>query len=194
MKKLSKMRNSFRSERETVSQDNRDSGIRFRQREEDMGNIFAGSEIVEIGVQIEKNGKDFYEAISAQSKNALAKDVFQFLAGEEAKHIEIFKNILGSVEKYAPSEAYPGEYFAYMNALASEHIFTQKDKGREIAQKTQSDKEAVDLGIGFEKDSIIFYEGMKKVVPDYDHKIVDALIEQEHKHLLQLTELKINLK
>lgn len=159
-----------------------------------MGNIFAGSEIVEIGVQIEKNGKDFYETLSNQSKNPKAKEVFQFLAGEEAKHIEIFKNILGEVEKYAPPEAYPGEYFAYMNALAGEHIFTQKDKGIQIARNTKSDKEAVDLGIGFEKESILFYEGMKKVVPDYDHKIVDSLIEQEHKHLLQLTELKINLK
>ena len=28
-----------------------------------MGNIFAGSEIVELGVQIEKNGRDFYQAL-----------------------------------------------------------------------------------------------------------------------------------
>lgn len=158
-----------------------------------MANIFAGSEIVEIGVQIEKNGRDFYNALVKQSKNSKAIQIFKYLAGEEEKHIVVFQKILDSVEKYEPPESYPGEYFAYMNALASEYIFTQKDKGKEIAKKIKSDKQAVDKGIGFEKDSIIFYEGMKKVVPAYDHKILAELISQEQSHLMQLSDLKNSL-
>lgn len=158
-----------------------------------MGNIFAGSEIVEIGIQIEKNGRDFYNTSSGQAKNLKAKEIFKYLAGEEEKHILIFQKILDSVEKYEPAESYPGEYFAYMNALASEYVFTQKDKGKEIAQKIKTDREAIDLGIGFEKDSIVFYEGIKKVVPEYDLKVVNELIAQEQSHLRQLSELKKNL-
>jgi len=158
-----------------------------------MGNIFAGSEIVEIGIQIEKNGRDFYNTLASQSKNQKAKDIFKYLAGEEEKHILVFQKILSNVEKYEPPESYPGEYFAYMNALASEYVFTQKDKGKEIAQSIKTDKEAVDLGIGFEKDSIIFYGGMKKVVPEYNHKIIDELIAQEQNHLRQLSDLKKSL-
>lgn len=155
-----------------------------------MGNIFAGSEIVELGVQIEINGRDFYNALAAKSKNQKAKDIFRYLAGEEGKHILIFQNILEHVHKYQPKEAYPAEYFAYMNALASEHVFTQKDKGKEIARNTKSDIEAIDMGIGLEKDSIIFYEAMKKSVPEKDIKILDELIIQEQDHLRQLTDLK----
>jgi len=158
-----------------------------------MGNIFAGSEIVEIGVQIEKNGYDFYTILTNQSKNAKAKDVFKFLAGEEEKHIVIFRGILDAVQKYEPPESYGGEYFAYMNALASEYVFTQKDMGKEIAKKIANDKEAIDLGIGFEKDSIVFYEGMKKVIPEYDLKLINQLIAQEQKHLQILTGLKHGL-
>lgn len=155
-----------------------------------MGNIFAGSEIVEIGVQIEKNGRDFYNTLFKDSKSAKAKDIYKYLAAEEEKHIAAFQKILDSVEKYEPAEAYPGEYFAYMNALASEYVFTQKEKGEEIAKKIKTDKEAVEKGIAFEKDSIVFYEGMKRVVPDFDRKIVDELIVQEQSHLVQLTELR----
>lgn len=155
-----------------------------------MGNFFAGSEIVELGIQIEKNGRDFYNTLAKQSKNESVRQIFEYLAGEEEKHIVVFKKILDSVKKYEPSEAYPGEYFEYMNVLASEHIFTQEDKGKEIAKAIKSEKEAVEKGIGFEKDSIIFYEGMKKVVSDYDKKIVDELIAQEQSHLRQLAELK----
>jgi len=152
--------------------------------------IFAGSEIVEIGIQIEKNGKDFYDTLVGQLADQKAKEVFTFLSSEEARHILAFQKILAAVEKYEPSEAYPGEYFAYMNALASEHVFTQKDKGKELARGVKNESEAIEMGIGFEKDSIIFYEGMKKVVPDFDQKVLQELIIQEQNHLRKLTELK----
>ena len=158
-----------------------------------MGNVFAGSEIVELGIQIEKNGRDFYNTLIGQSKNQKAKDIFKYLAGEEQKHIATFQKILNSVQKYEPQEAFPGEYFAYMRALASEYVFTQKDKGSQVAKDTKSDKEAIGLGIGFEKDSIIFYEGMKKVVPQHDYRLLDELVAQEQDHLRKLSALKPSL-
>lgn len=158
-----------------------------------MVNIFAGSEIVELGIQIEKNGRDFYNALIRQTKNQKAKRAFKYLAEEEEKHIEVFSKILDSVHKYEPPESYPGEYFAYMNALARDYIFTQKDKGEQIAKKTKNDREAIDLGIRFEKDSILFYQGMKRVVPEYDHRVIDELIAQEQSHLQQLSDLKEDL-
>lgn len=158
-----------------------------------MGNIFAGSELVELGIQIEKNGRDFYNTLNAQSKNQKAKDIFKYLAGEEEKHIKVFQKILEGIEKYEPPEIYASEYIAYMNALASEYVFTQKDKGSSIAKNIKTDREAVEMGIGFEKDSIIFYEGMKKAVPEYDQGIVDELITQEQNHLRQLVDLKAAL-
>jgi len=155
-----------------------------------MANIFAGSEVVEIGIQIEKNGGDYYRLLAANSKNTRVKELFDFLASEEDKHIKVFQGILSSVEKYEPVESYPGEYTAYMRALAGEYIFTQKDKGKEVAGTIKSDLEAAQRGIAFEKDSIIFYEGMKRSVPQEDHKILDALIDQEKQHLVKLAELE----
>jgi len=155
-----------------------------------MGNIFSGSEIVEMGIQIEKNGYDFYTILIEKARKPKAAEIFKFLAGEEEKHIAVFTSMLDSVREYTPPESYPGEYLAYMSGLASEYVFTQKDKGKDIAKKIKSDNEAMDLGIKFEKDSIIFYEGMKKAIPEYDLKIVDKLIEQEQHHLKMLTDLK----
>jgi len=158
-----------------------------------MGNIFSGSEIVEIGVQIEKNGYDFYHSLTDQSKSSKAKELFEFLADEEKRHIKTFQKILDGLEGYQPAESYPGEYFAYMSALAEGYVFTKEGKGSEIAKKVTNDKEAINLGAGFEKDSIVFYQGMKKVVPKDDLKVVDQLIAQEQNHLKILLELKDNL-
>ena len=159
-----------------------------------MANIFAGSEIVEVGIQIEKNGKDFYEALTGQSKSEKSREIFKFLAEQEEQHIHVFQDILKAVHQYEPPESYPGEYFAYMKALASEHIFTKENKGKEIAGTVKTDAEAIDLGIKFEKESILFYEGMKKVVPENQIKPVDALIAQENNHLLKLYNIKETLK
>ena len=158
-----------------------------------MGNIFASSEVLEIGIQIEKNGRDFYATMASQTKNAKAGEIFRFLAGEEEKHIKIFQGILAKLEKYQPQGLDADDYYAYMNALAGESVFMQKDKGKEIAREIKNDKEAIDIGIGAEKDSIVFYEGMKKVVPGYDQKIVDEVIAQEQGHLRQLLDLKRNV-
>lgn len=155
-----------------------------------MGNIFAASEIIEIGIQIEKNGRDFYNTLTKQSKHPVAKGIFKYLAGEEEKHILAFQGILEKVEKYEPQGLDADTYFAYMNALASEYVFTQENKGEAVAKTIKDEKEAIDKGIGFEKDSIIFYEGIRKVVPAYDIEPIDKLIAQEQKHLRQLVELK----
>ncbi len=158
-----------------------------------MGNIFRGSEIIELGIQIEKNGRDFYNVLTKNTKAKKASDIFKYLAGEEEKHIEIFGNILHKIGKYEPSGLDADDYFAYMDVLASEYIFTKEDKGKEIAKHIRNDLEAVNMGMGFEKDSIIFYEGMKRTVPEYDVKIVQELILQEQNHLKILSDLKKGL-
>jgi rubrerythrin len=154
------------------------------------GNIFEGSEIVEIGIQIEKNGRDFYATLAENSTHTKAKEVFGFLAGEEEKHIQIFQKIFDTTQRYEPPESYPGEYLAYMRALADECVFTRKDQGGPIAKNTKDANDALLKGIGFEKDSIVFYGSMKKVVAPYDHNVIDELISQEQKHLQILLDLK----
>ncbi|MDD5006286.1 MAG: ferritin family protein [Candidatus Omnitrophica bacterium] len=158
-----------------------------------MPGVFTASEIVEIGIRIEENGRDFYKTLLERTKSKKAEEIFKFLAGEEERHIAVFRKILDSTEKNESTESYPGEYFSYMNALSNEYVFTQKNQGSRIAKDAKGDKQAVDLGIGFEKDSITFYEGMKKVVREYEHKVIDSLIAQEKNHLKQLSGLKKEL-
>ena len=159
-----------------------------------MGERFSASEIVQIGVQIEKNGKDFYTTISNFSQRNKVKEVFQFLAAEEEKHIKTFSDILSGFEEYEPSEAYPDEYFAYLKALSDTYIFTKENKGKEIAQKIRDDLQGIDLGIGFEKESILLYLELKNLIWEEGQVIIDRLIEEERGHLRKLLEIKKGLE
>ncbi len=158
-----------------------------------MANVFSATEVVEMGIEIEKNGRDFYSGVARLSKGTDAKQAFEFLGKEEEKHIARFETILSQIKKYEPSQAYPGEYFAYIKTLSGEHVFTKKNKGADIAKGVKGDAEAVDLGIGFEKDSILFYNEMKRFVLEGEQKIIDKLLEEEKEHLRKLTELKKKL-
>ena len=155
-----------------------------------MGDIFSGSEIVEMAVQIEKNGRDLYNKVSASSNNKDVKKIFEHLSMQEERHIKIFEDMLSAVKKYEPAEAYTDEYFGYMKALADEHIFTKEKKGDEIAKTVKDDARAIELGIGFEKDSILFYHEMKSFVPESEHNITERLIKEEQRHLKKLVLLK----
>jgi len=158
-----------------------------------MANIFTGAELVQIGIQIEKNGRDFYNTLEGQSNNKKAKDIFRYLAGEEEKHIKVFEKILSAYDSFEGAESYPGEFIAYMKSLAQNYVFTRKGKGLEVARQIKDEAEAIDKGIGFEKDSIVFYEGMKKAVIGANTGAVEQLIAQEQLHLQKLMELKASL-
>lgn len=155
-----------------------------------MGGIFSGGEIVGFGVQIEKNGRDFYAEVAKCAAGGDSRKVFNYLKEAEENHIRTFEKILSSVESVKQPESYEGEYASYMKALADEHVFTKENAGCELGRKVSSDVEAIDAGIGFERDSIKFYEGMKKAVPERDHSLIDALIKEEQDHLRELGELK----
>ncbi len=154
-----------------------------------MVNVFSAAEVVELSIRIEENGRDFYNGIINLSKSQTAKEVFELLSSEEEKHIKRFEEILSKVKKYEPAEAYPNEYFSYLKSLSGEHVFTKEKKGTEVAGRIKTEKEAIELGIGFEKDSILFYQEMKKFVLTSEQNIIEKLLEEEKEHLRKLFEL-----
>ncbi|MCX5782421.1 MAG: ferritin family protein [Elusimicrobia bacterium] len=154
-----------------------------------MGNLFNSSEIVKFAVQIEKNGRDFYDQAAKSVKAEGAKKIFEYLSNEEQLHIAVFETILKQMDTNEPAERYPGEYADYMLALVSENVFTKNKQGYEIARKIRNDKQALELAIGFEKDSILFYYEMKRYVWEGFHKDVDKLIVQEQEHLRKISDV-----
>ena len=57
-----------------------------------------------------------------------------------------------------------------------------------------TDVEALEIGIGFEKDSILFYSEIRGMVPRQDQEIVDVITNEEKKHLSELSYMAHKLK
>lgn len=152
---------------------------------------FAADEIFEIAEQIERNGAKFYrkaaEAAPAKNREALMK-----LAEMEDEHEKTFQEIRGRLSgtELSSQTADPDQQCRlYLRAYAEGKVF---DTGAEAAEKltgSESPAEILLTAIGLEKDSIVFYVAMKKLVPqNLGGDKIDAIIEQEMGHIVTLKE------
>jgi len=154
---------------------------------------FSGSELINIAIGIERRGIAFYDIMTRSTENAATRDVFQYLADMEREHIQIFQGMLAEADKYQIPETYAQEYAYYLQALVDSAIFTDDMVTSEMATQADSDIEALELAIGAEKDSILFYYEMKEIMPQRARPTVDRIIAEEKSHLRQLSELKKKL-
>lgn len=158
-----------------------------------MGVFFSGRELIEVAIGIEKNGAIFYDSLADSTKNLGAQDTYKYLADREREHAAIFQKMLGSVGEYKPPETYTEEYNLYLKALVDSLIFTDDKVILKMARKVNSDAEAIQIAMGAEKDSILFYIEMEGMVRRTERKVVSKIIEEEKSHLRQLMDVKKGL-
>ena len=154
---------------------------------------FSGKELINIAIGIERRGTVFYDIMSRSTENATAHDIFQQLADMEREHVNVFQSMLSEVAKYQLPETCNSEYAEYLQALVDSAVFTDEMATSEMATKIESDIGAVELAVGGEKDSILFYYGMKDIISQPAQATVDKIIAEEKSHLRQLSELKRRL-
>ena len=154
--------------------------------------IFTSSELIEVALGIERNGVAYYSSLAESATDASLKDTYNHLADMEREHIKIFQNMLDSAGKY--QLPYAGEaaeeYEHYLRALVDSTVFTDDKVARQMAQKAASSAEAIQLALGAEKDSILFYSEMRDLVPEQDRPMIDKIINEEKSHIRQLSSLK----
>lgn len=154
---------------------------------------FSGSELINIAIGIEERGIAFYDIMTKSTENAATRGIFQYLADMERKHTQIFQGMLAEADKYQIPETYTQEYASYLQALVDSAVFIDDMVTSEMATQADSDIKALELAISAEKDSILFYYGMKEIMPQRAQPTVNKIITEEKSHLRQLSELKKKL-
>jgi rubrerythrin len=155
-----------------------------------MSVAFSASELINMAIGNEKRGIAFYDVMTRSTDSAAARRVFQYLGDMEKEHIQIFEGMLAEVSEYPTAETCTQEYADYLKALIDTAIFTDDLATSETANQVDSDRKALELAIGAEKDAILFYYTMKEILPQRAHAMVDKIIAEEKAHLRQLSELK----
>ena len=153
---------------------------------------FNANEVFIMAEEMERNGAKFYRKSAQAVADPDAQKLLNDLAQMEDQHEKTFKSLrteLTEKEKEATVFDPHGEAVLYLHALADTRVFFEKEI--DISSMEKILKAAIEA----EKDSIIFYLGMKEAVPENLGKNrIDKIIKEEMGHIKLLSNKLIAFK
>ena len=146
---------------------------------------FNADEVFEMAEQMERNGAKFYRDAAESAADASNKEMLVGLSKMEAAHEKMFESMraeLTASDKASTVFDPSGEAAVYLRALVDSRVFFEKEID------VTSMEEILKSAIEAEKDSIVFYLGMKEAVPEnLGRDRIEAIIKEEMGHIRVLS-------
>ena len=151
---------------------------------------FNAAEVFDVAIQIELNGVAFYrKAAQYASDEAFRKELLD-LGEMEQEHVARFTELKrdligehGDAEWFDPD----GEAARYLEAFAAGNVFNVTDDASKALTEQPSARDILNFAIERERDSIMFYVGIKELVPKkLGRDKIEAIIKEEMGHIVLL--------
>ena len=144
--------------------------------------------LLEFTILREQESVTLYTTLAKQATDVELKNLFKDLAEQEKKHARFYEETitqLGHDIVSAPLDL-EDEYTIYMRSLMEEQSASLEITSEHIYSMEQ----AFDYAIAREKNSVLFYIGLKDYVPAFAKPTLDLIIGEEMKHAAILTRFK----
>ncbi len=155
-----------------------------------MGITFNASEIFEMAEEIERNGAKFYRQAAANSQDKGTKEMLLNMATMEDGHLKIFeemrKQLSGQEKEWAIFDP-DNQSALYLQAMADGRGYEGKiTPGKELTG-SETTREIIETALNSEKESVLFYFGLKDMVPvRAGRDKVETIIKEELSHITTL--------
>ena len=140
-------------------------------------NRYSINEIMEMAIQTEKLGYQFYAGMADKFKKdpGLVK-LFTTLASKEKVHERTFTNLKDDVDKNGTEPVQWEEVTNYMRAFVESEFFLGGGKSLPTMDHIRTVPDVVKFALGFEKESLLYFMALRSVVKE--KAVVDAIIEE----------------
>ena len=159
-----------------------------------MGVVFNAEEIFAVAIKIEENGAAFYRRAAELQKSSPHFGMLEALARMEDAHKKTFEEMKQTIpENFKAETSYDpfDEVTMYLGAMADAHGGEGSPNVAARLTGKESFSDIIDIALGLEKSSILYYLGLKDLVPErLGKEKIDAIIEEEKKHVVQLQRVK----
>ena len=156
-----------------------------------MSITFNADEIFEMAAQIERNGARFYRRAAKGAAASSTGELLLRLAAMEEDHEKTFVAMRAELteQERRPTVYDPdGVAAGYLQAMADGKVFDQTADPSKSLTGQESNEQILRTAVGLEKDSIVFYLGMKEIVPERLGKDkLDTIIQEEMGHIVDLS-------
>jgi rubrerythrin len=151
---------------------------------------FSVREVIEQAVRTEQMGYDFYTTMSEKFKEDESfRHLFDMLAEKELVHEKRFRELYDIVSDEEP-EGWD-DVSEYLRTFVEAEFFLGTGKALPKMKNTQSVREAVDFAISFEKETLLYFLGLRDAVKEKE--IVEEIIDEEQSHIIWLNKFKSRL-
>ena len=152
--------------------------------------IFRATDIVEMAMELEKSGEVFYDAVAGKAQSAQVKALFEDLAEQERHHYAAFKKLTRTIwDSSSGTEDDWDQYLMYLQATIKSAFFEGSDKALALAQQVSDEKEALQMALDFEKETMLFFFDLRDKVAEADKGVVSAIIDEERAHIKRLASM-----
>ncbi len=150
-------------------------------------------EALQIAIQMEIDGKEYYLRVSQSSGNQLGRQLFQSLAAEEDLHQQKFKEIYNAISN---RRAWPKTDFQSDGGKKLRTIFAKATEEMGVNIKAPATElDAIQTAMGMENKTYDFYKSQgKNAAYDVERDFYETLAAQEKEHHLVLLDYYEYLK
>ena len=158
---------------------------------------FNADEVFEVAIKIEQNGAAFYRKAASLQSESGNRSFLEKLALMEDGHERTFVAMRAELPGRAKESVVfdpEGETSLYLEAMADVHGGEGSPSAAEKLTGRESMLEVVQIALGLEKKSILYYLGLRDFVPArLGQDRIDTIIKEEQSHVAQLTGIQKNL-
>ena len=163
-----------------------------------MAIVFNTDEIFEMAIRIENNGAAFYRKAAGLQSDTKNQKFLEGLANMEDQHQKIFTEMRTTLTQKDKDPKVFDPYDEVSQYLAAMADTMGGEGSPSVADSLTGDEtleEILRIAVGLEKDSILFYLGIKDLIPSKSGQDrIDEIIRQERRHVAQLSNLLEKLK
>ncbi len=158
--------------------------------------VYSVNEVIEMAVQIEKNGFAFYhEASKRKDLNTEAVEFITFLRDQELNHEKSFLNLRDQLDLEVLELSTDWELVSeYLKTIVDGRIFNSDYSAIQLAANAKDIHGVVDNAITFEKDTLLFFHAISDNISNPKTKdVLRKIINEEVSHVLKLNDFKKRL-
>ena len=160
-----------------------------------MQECFSECDVIKMAIQLEQNSKALYETAAQNSADPKLTEIFQFFSNDVNEHIDTFQKIYDQAQCGSETvNITKPEDLIYLETMMKSDIFQGEDKAINLVKTASNPLEVVTHALGFERDAMLFFVKIYRMVCEEDRKSISKLIKEKESHIKKLIELQKNLK
>jgi rubrerythrin len=154
--------------------------------------MFSVNEILDLAIQLEKNGESVYRDAADKVTKPDLVSLLIWMADEEASHRRWFLEVKKKVETHSINP-----FMAEMSRQVFGGILGDKSFSHQDVDFSRVDRldDLIGIFLEFEKDTVLFYETLIPFIEDDETLVnIKKIIAEENSHIKKLQDLLVNEK